>query len=82
MEKLHNNFIKIKPIIHKSFISSEKDTYNELGIVLMSGVTEIAVGDTVKFDSWLAKKFPVEGKEGEFDWYINANQVVSSTNAE
>ena len=58
---------------------SEKDTYNELGTVLLSSREEIKVGDIVKFDSWLAKKFPVEGQEGAFEWYIEFSNIVSST---
>lgn len=82
MEKLYNGYVKIQPVVHKSFIVSEKESYNELGIVLAKDedFTESArlkIGSTVRFDSWMAKKFPIEGQEGVFGWYIHFSQIVS-----
>jgi hypothetical protein len=35
------------------------------------------VGKLVYFDSWLAKKFPVKGKPGEFVWFVKFEDVVA-----
>jgi hypothetical protein len=70
-------------------MATQKTTYEEVGIVLeesfdrprftLAGGIEIPsfVGKLVYFDSWLAKKFPVKGKPGEFVWFVKFEDVVA-----
>jgi hypothetical protein len=82
-EILHNDYVKIEPVKHESFMQSDRQTYDELGIIVaihpdLEKYRYLKVGDTVKFDGWLAKKFPREGEPGKFDWYVNYQNIVSS----
>lgn len=78
-ETLHNGYLKIAPVEHNSFIASDKTSYEEIGIVLAKDpqIENINIGSKVKFDSFMAKKYNVEGKEGEFEWYVNFSEIVS-----
>ncbi len=79
MEKLHNGYLKIAPVAHVSFMASSRESYEEIGTVLAKddSITNIEIGAKVKFDSFMAKKYSVEGKDGEYEWYINYSEVVS-----
>lgn len=79
METLHNGYIKIAPVAHDSFISTDKGTYQEIGVVLAvdPSIKDIPVGSKVLFDSFMCKKYPVEGKEGEYVWYVNSTEIVA-----
>jgi len=39
-------------------------------------IADIPVGAVVAFDSFMAKKYPVAGEVGKFDWYIHYQEVV------
>lgn len=73
-----NNHLKIQPLETDSFMASQKTTYDEVGLVLESadGLDELK-GKHVYFDSWLAKKFPVQGKPGEFVWFVKYEDIVA-----
>lgn len=78
-ENLHNGYVKISPVPYESFLVTDKLSYNEIGIVLAKDETVkgIEIGSKVKFDSWLAKKYPLESKPGEFEWYVNYLNIIS-----
>jgi len=81
-----NNHILIKPLEHDSFIKTDKDTFEEIGVVLdFDGsdsvgtspnpiVGPIRKGCKVYFDSWLAAKYPSE-IPGEFYWLVKNEDV-------
>lgn len=83
MRKIHNNFIKIEPVAHETFFGGENPTYEEIGIVLEKddSIKTINIGDKVYFDSWMVKKYPVEGNEEKFHWLVPYDQIVFSENA-
>ncbi len=63
-------------------MAMQKTTYEEVGLVLEDGTSEFNNGKALKgchvyFDSWLAKKFPVKGKTGEFVWFVKYEHVVA-----
>lgn len=73
-----NGHILIEPLQHESFIASQKDQYDEIGIVVDLDANSLGyrhgdqiyaapvhVGDKIYFDSWLAAKYPKNDKE----WY-------------
>lgn len=83
-----NGHIIIEPVAHEEFMASERNTYEEVGVVvayakgintvssggLLSRV--ISVGDKVYFDSWLAAKYPkTGGKADEFYWLVKWEDV-------
>lgn len=78
MLKPINGHVLIEPITHDSFIATQKETYEEIGIVvdLDVAITAAALGypiapkkgDKVYFDSWLCSKFPKE--DGSFFWLV------------
>lgn len=75
-----NGHIIIEPIKHEAFIASQRDTYQEVGIVLAVAkeVVDIPIGCKAYFDSWLAKKYPVTGGEAEeFHWVVDSKDVVA-----
>ena len=71
-----NNHILISPLKHDSFLSSEKTTYEELGIVIevANGIDWVKKNDKVYFDSWLAAKFPT-GKGNEYFWLVRWEDI-------
>ena len=84
MEKLLNKYVKISPIKFDSFVSSEKESYEAVGIVraVADGV-DIPLGSKVWFDSFMAKKYPMlithDGgftKNTEYLWFINYDEIV------
>lgn len=84
-----NGHILIEPIKHESFMSTSKEIYEEVGIVVEtaerlldqdhnladSGKAGLYVkkGDKVYFDAWLAAKFPKNEKE-DF-WLVKFEDV-------
>jgi len=80
--RLHNNFLQIAPIEHRTLLPGESTTYNEIGIVLAKDETiaDIEIGQKVRFDRFLAYKFPREGDDNEFDWFVKMSEVISSEN--
>lgn len=76
-----NNHLLVEPLKHDSFISSEKQTYEEIGIVIDfdekiqdSNISRIVKGKTkVLFESWLCKKYP-DGKDG-FYWLVKWENI-------
>lgn len=89
MIKPTNNHLLIDPVAHEGFMSSQRETYEEIGIVLavpkwMANADEDMVdadhfpkvGDKVYFDSWLAAKYPKEGdKPDEFYWLVKWDDI-------
>lgn len=66
--------------MHESFVAREKEAYEEIGTVIAKdeAITKVEIGDTVYFDSWQVKKYPVLGQEGKFHWLIPYDQVIMS----
>ena len=96
MPKPINGHLLVEPLTHDSFISTQRETYEEIGVVVDSGVTEYQQyhsttshfyseypkkGDKVLFDAWVAKKFPKEGKDGEFYWFVPYADIVGIIHA-
>jgi len=81
-EILLNSYIKIQPLIKKSFIPSDQASYQELGTVLAidKDIISIKVGDVVKFDRFLAFKFPIEASN-DFEWYVKYADIISTSRA-
>ena len=78
-EVLLNGYLKIEPVVHDGFIASQKDSYEEIGIVIARDeelCANIPIGSKVYFDSFMAKKYPVEGETGKFQWLIHFGEVV------
>lgn len=83
-----NNHLLIEPVEHKKFMASERTTYQEIGIVraISRGINwkgdpavepNVSTGDKVYFDSWLAKKYPIEGSRDEFYWLVKWEDVTA-----
>lgn len=83
-----NGHLLIEPIKHEDFIATQRDSYEEIGIVVSFDVNPffygtgevkeipIKAGDKVFFDSWLAAKYPKEGgKSDEFLWLVKWEDV-------
>jgi hypothetical protein len=81
--RLHNSFLQIAPLEHRTLLPGESTTYNEIGIVLAKPfwLFSVKVGDKVRFDRFLAYKFPREGDDNSFDWFVKMSEVISSENA-
>ncbi len=81
-EVLINKYLKVAPVEHESFVPS--DTYEEIGVVVAKDptVTDIPIGSKVFFDSFMAKKYPVTGKEGEYQYFIHYGEIVKFEHAE
>lgn len=86
-----NGHVLISPVKHESFMASQKETYQEIGIVkaLPEGVSAYVVptaeqhnlmfrvGDKVMFDAWLGKRYPKEGSTTEYYWLIRVQDIVA-----
>ncbi len=75
-----NGHLLIQPLKHEAFITSSKETYEEIGIVLAiykesegMGQPDVRVGDKVYFDAWLASKYPKN--DTEFYWLVHWSDV-------
>lgn len=81
-EKIVNNYLKIEPVARKGFVAQEKETYEEIGIVVAKDESlDVPVGAKVWFDSYMAKKYPTEEK-GKFVWFVQFDEVVGYTYVE
>lgn len=75
--KTINNHLKIQPIEHDAFVASSLGTYDEMGVVLDAGDTDIPIGAVVYFDSWLAKKYQVKGSTTDYHWFVKYEDIVA-----
>lgn len=77
---IHNGYIKLETIEHKTFLQGESQIYEEIGTVIAKdkSISGLAIGDRVFFDSWMVKKYPILGEEGKFHWLIPYDQIVMS----
>lgn len=77
-EKLVNRYLKVEPIAHDSFITSERSTYEEIGVVTAKDpeITDIPIGARVFFDSFMAKKYPIAGDDTKHQWFVHYDEVV------
>lgn len=62
----------IQPLETNSFIATDRTVYEEAGTVL-EGVEEL-IGKQVLFDSWLAKKIKIKGKEM---WFVKEEDLIA-----
>lgn len=78
-----NGHLQIEPLAHEGFMASQKETYEEIGVVVMLPLELemleprlLSIGDKVYFDSWLAAKYPKDGAtSGEFYWLVKFEDV-------
>jgi co-chaperonin GroES (HSP10) len=90
MIKPVNGHILIEPITHESFMATQNDTYQEIGVVrgiptedLPPFSFTVKVGDKVFFDSWLAARYPkAGGRPDEFYWLVKWEDVRAIEHAE
>jgi co-chaperonin GroES (HSP10) len=81
-----NNHLLIEPVPHETFIASQRETFEEIGVVLDNGRGNLTVtgtgvihnnypqnGDKVYFDSWLAAKYPKNDQE--FYWLVKWEDI-------
>lgn len=71
-----NGQLIIEPLAHDTFIATDRNVYEEIGVVLALPddlVVPALVGDRVCFDSWLASKYPKNDKE--FYWFVSWKHV-------
>lgn len=70
-----NNHVLIEPVKHDSFIASQRQTYEEIGVVIdiADSVTGVKKGDKVYFDSWLAAKYPKN--DTEYYWLVKYEDI-------
>ncbi len=77
-EVLLNKYLKIEPVEAGGFVSSSNDSYEEIGKVIAKdeSITDIPIGAIVYFDSFMAKKYPIQGEVGTYQWYIHYDELV------
>lgn len=78
MEVLVNSYLKIEPLESNTFMASQRDSYEEIGVVIARdeiGCKDIPIGSKVFFDSFMAKKYPIEGTD-KFQWFVHRDEVV------
>lgn len=77
-EIILNNYIKISLIAYDSFVAQDRGTYEAVGIVVGCDVAikNIPIGAKVYFDSFMVKKYPVEGEEGKFECFVHYSEIV------
>lgn len=66
MLKPVNGHILVEPVLHDSFIASQKDMYEEIGTIVAYDdalSAPLESGDKIYFDSWLIAKYPKNEKE-------------------
>lgn len=78
-QTIHNNFLKVEPVENPTFFQGDVK-FQEIGVVIDKDkrITDIKIGDTVFFDSWLVKKYPVVGDDDKSHWLIPYDQIVMS----
>lgn len=81
MIKPVNGHILIEPVKHESFVASQKETYEEVGVVVDDVNFELRKGDKVFFDSYLAAKYPT-GEGDEYFWLVKWEDVRAIEHAE
>ena len=74
MIKPVNNHILIKPLTRKSFVATQRETFEEIGEVISDNHPEVKPGTKVYFDSWLAAKYPT-GEGSEFFWLVKWDDI-------
>ena len=71
-----NGHLVIEPLKHDGFMATQRETYEEIGIVTASSDNQVPDGSKVYFDSWLAAKYPkLDTEEGEFYWLVKWSDV-------
>jgi len=79
-----NGHLLIEPIVHEGFMATQKETYEEIGVVIDVApdvqAPRLNDGDKVYFDSWLAAKYPKNDKE--FYWLVKWEDVRAVEYAE
>lgn len=78
-----NNHLLIEPLKHESFMASQRETFEEIGVVIATGgyrldCPDLQVGTRVFFDSWLAAKYP-KGEDGYY-WLVKWNDIRAIDN--
>lgn len=84
-----NGHLLIEPLKHETFIATQNDVYQEIGVVVSYAMPEksldndrmnpgipfntVHIGDKVYFDSWMAAKFPKN--ETEYYWLVKWEDV-------
>lgn len=77
-----NKHILIEPVKRDSFITSSRETYQEIGVVIAIYESDkefqpnFGVGDKVLFDGWLAKKYPKEESD-DFYWLVKVDDIAA-----
>lgn len=79
---LHGHLV-VEPIIHDSFISSQKETFDEIGIVISMAndvfkCSCVEVGQKVFFDSFMCSKYPNPDKPDSFVWFVPHTECKGS----
>lgn len=89
-EILLNNYFRIEPLEHEQFVVAEKGTYEEIGKVVArpSGFFRalwhrlcgeyVPVGAICFFDSYIAKRYPVQGEHGKVQWMVPFTELVKA----
>jgi hypothetical protein len=73
-----NHHVLIQPLEQDAFIATQRTSYEEIGIVLdIAEGIGLPIGCKVYFDSWVAKKFPVKGEPGKYNWYVEYKDIVA-----
>ncbi len=86
-----NGHLLIEPVKHESFVASQRETFEEIGVVLaidpdfkqgmlLSRERWLEIGDKVYFDGWLAAKFPKN--DDEWYWLVKWEDVRAVEHAE
>jgi hypothetical protein len=77
-EFLLNKYVKIVPLEHKQYLPSDNNSYQEIGKVVNwdKSLTGLVEGCLVYFDSFMAKKYPIEGDDDNFQWFIEYSEIV------
>ena len=76
MRKILNYNLQIEPIPHESFVSTQKESYEEVGkLIAKDERVDIPIGATVFFESWMAKKYPDLKHEGKFYWLVPFSEI-------
>lgn len=77
-EILLNDYFRVEPLKHDSFVVSDKTNFEEIGKILATPAgKEEYKGGIAYFDSYIAKKYPViGGKPDEFQWFVPFSELV------
>lgn len=77
MIKPFNDFVLVEPVVHQSFVASQKETFDEVGLVIDSNATVLKAGMKVYFDSWTARKYPNPDNPDTFFWLVPLNEIAA-----